>query len=125
MSKIDNRDVKYLGVPNICFSLLSDDDKREELYAQQRIERGFDDSETWSLSGTMSAFLLPRLTRFIELDSRNTVRDQETIDHFNNFKKLLELENRDNGIRIFTDDENIMIEKGLDAFKEIFFKMWW
>ena len=43
------KDPKYLGIPNICFSLTEDTDRRESEYKEQRIQRGFDDSETWSL----------------------------------------------------------------------------
>jgi len=34
----------------------------------QRLQRGFDDSITWSLDATVSEFLLPRLRRFKEIN---------------------------------------------------------
>ena len=46
--KSKTTDPKYLGVPNICFSLTSPTDDREAEYSIQRKERGFDSSETWS-----------------------------------------------------------------------------
>lgn len=55
------KDPKYLGIPNIQFSLTDKTDEREEKFSQQRIERGFDDSETWSLDCTITKFILPRL----------------------------------------------------------------
>lgn len=55
------KDPKYLGIPNIQFSLTDKDDKREKNFSKQRIERGFDDSETWSLDSTITSFILPRL----------------------------------------------------------------
>ena len=60
-------DVKYIGVPNVCFSQTEKDDKREIEFLKQRLERGFDDSETWSLSDTVGLFTLPRLKRFKEV----------------------------------------------------------
>jgi hypothetical protein len=42
-----------------------------------------------------------------------------------NFISLLENEVRDNGTRIFTEDEMITNQKGLDAFKRLFFNLWW
>ena len=117
------KDSKYLGVPNICFSLTSSDDKREERFTKQRIERGFDDSETWSLSGTLANFLLPRLIRFNELDT--SIRSDQEQEDYDNFQRLLELEIRDDGARVFTHEEDLLIEKGLDAFKRLFFDMWW
>jgi len=123
MSNPNPKDIKYLGVPNVCFSLIDANDKRDELYANQRIDRGFDDSETWSLSGTMASFLLPRLIRFIKLD--NSVRDAEFMEDLNNFRKLLELEIRDNGARNFTIEEKNTVSKGLKAFEKIFLLLWW
>ena len=53
---------------NLNFSLLNNpEDERWEKYKQQRIERGFDDSETWSLDATIIKFVLPRLKRFKEI----------------------------------------------------------
>lgn len=40
---------------------------RDEIFAQQRLERGFDDSDTWSLDYTLACWLLPRLKRFREV----------------------------------------------------------
>jgi hypothetical protein len=61
-----SRDIKYLGVPNISFSLIDKVDDREELYSKQRIERGFDDSELWSLDSTIAKFIAPRLEEYIK-----------------------------------------------------------
>lgn len=40
------------GIKNVNFSLISKDDNRFEAYKKQRLERGFDDSEMWSLDCT-------------------------------------------------------------------------
>ena len=37
---------------------------REELWAKQREERGFDDGELWNLDYTIAEFVLPRLKEF-------------------------------------------------------------
>jgi len=57
-------DIKYLGIPNICFSVTDNDDDREEEYRRQRIERGFDDSEIWNLDLTIAKFILPRIKHY-------------------------------------------------------------
>jgi hypothetical protein len=44
--KAKSVDVKYLGIPNICFSLTDKNDKREKKLSKQRMVRGFDDSPT-------------------------------------------------------------------------------
>lgn len=45
-------------------STLRRDDPRRENYRQQRKERGFDDTELWSLDITILMFVLPRLKAF-------------------------------------------------------------
>ena len=55
------------GIPNVNFTLIDRDDERWKKYQQQRLERGFDDSELWSLDGTITSFILPRLKRFKEI----------------------------------------------------------
>lgn len=44
------------------------DDNTREQYAKQRAERGFDDSELWCFSQTVSRFLVDRLKALKELD---------------------------------------------------------
>ena len=61
MKKIDPLEC---NVPNICFSHatgLPKNDDRLETYKEQRLERGFDDSELWNLDITIINFILPRL----------------------------------------------------------------
>lgn len=40
---------------------------RDELFARQRAERGWDDGDTFSLDCTVAKFMLPRLQRYREL----------------------------------------------------------
>lgn len=56
------------SIPNVCYSLIKDPDvvkaikpKTKKLYKEQRLTRGFDDSEVWDLRTAASKFLLPRL----------------------------------------------------------------
>lgn len=70
VNSLDRTDIKYMGVPNVCFSLTDASDDREEKFAKQRLERGFDGSETWSLDGTIAKFTLPRLKVFRETVER-------------------------------------------------------
>jgi len=62
-------DPKEIGIPNINFSidLTNEKDERNELFKQQRLERGFDDSELWNLDMTFVEFMLPRIKRFREV----------------------------------------------------------
>jgi hypothetical protein len=42
--------------------------KRAKVFEKQRINRGFDDSETWCLDVVIARFVLPRLKRFKEVN---------------------------------------------------------
>ena len=54
------------GIPNVNFSVIDNfvPKKLVAEYKQQRIERGFDDTECWNLDLTFSGFILPRLIQF-------------------------------------------------------------
>ena len=56
------------GVGYSLAPTLPQNDDRLEGFARQRAERGFDDTETWSLASTIAAFALPRLKRFKEVN---------------------------------------------------------
>lgn len=119
------QDIKYLNIPNVCFSLTSKDDKREEQFKKQRMERGFDDSETWSLRDTIANFIIPRLEIYQELDKQATVREQVLLDKIELFLQAMKLTARDNGTTIYTDEEEEILRDGLKAFPEIFMSLWW
>lgn len=118
---LDPVDIKYLGIPNICFSITSKDDKREIDFIKQRLERGFDDSETWSLRDTIALFILPRLKRYQEITNDN----DELVYDINYFIKAMELISRDNGSCIHTPEEENQIIEGLEKFPKIFMSLWW
>jgi hypothetical protein len=59
--------VDALGVPELCFSfadtlpeITKKDMARRERYRKQRLRRGWDDTETWSLDTTVPLFILRR-----------------------------------------------------------------
>jgi hypothetical protein len=64
---VKKADPKYIGVPNVCFSLVDKDGQREKAYVKQRLTVGFDDSETWSLDTVMARFT-PHYSDYLELD---------------------------------------------------------
>jgi len=119
------RDPKYLNIPNICFSLTDEDDRREPEYIQQRLENGFDDSETWSLRDTIALFIIPRLKRYEEIANETLERDPKLIKNINDFLIAMELISRDKGTCIFTEKEKKQVRKGLKNFHKIFMSLWW
>lgn len=119
-------DPKYLNIPNIQFSLTDKNDGREIKFSKQRINRGFDDSETWSLDSTISKFILPRLKVFNDVKISHppsiTMSEWTLI-----IKKIItgfELLLKDNESYI-TGEDKILIEEGLDLFRKHFLDLWW
>lgn len=83
-------------------------------------ERGFDDSETWSLEVTFAKFMLPRFIRFRELHKERIAEDAEFVEAMNDIRQMLEVTAKD----VARDNEKI-VDKGLEAFKNYFFRLWW
>lgn len=114
------------GIPNVCFSLVDPEDDRWEAYTKQRLERGFDISETWNLDGTIARFIYPRLKAFIE-DVKNmgcypgNMTFDEWLKILEDMLKGFELLVSD---EIKTKDEDEIIEKSLDLFRKYFFNLW-
>lgn len=117
------KDPKYLGIPNICFSLTDKTDNREEAFSKQRIERGFDDSETWSLDGTIAKFIIPRLERFLEVNPCGESKEfKEDCELFLNSMKYY---NNRQVPDLLKSEEYKLYKQGLEAFPRIFQGLWW
>jgi len=118
-------DIKYLGVPNLCFSLTDENDDREVFFKKQRLERGFDDSETWSLRDTIANFIIPRLERYEEMAKKHLIREPELVEEIDCFLNAMKLIAKDNGGCFWDDEEKLVVEKGLNVFPKIFMSLWW
>ena len=125
MKKKQHRiDPMSCNVPNICFSYMEHGDDRWGDMKRQRLSRGFDDSETWSLDATIAKFIAPRLERFIEI-YKDFVDDSES-QYVPKMEQALE------AFRMYFNDEDLFDEEnfnkmmeGLKAFAEIFPALWW
>jgi hypothetical protein len=122
---LKDKDPKYLGIPNICFSIVSKDDRRDSEFKNQRIQRGFDDSETWCLTSTIAQFILPRLKRYEEIADEILLRDVQLTDDIKSFIKAMELVNKDGSGGILTKEEEIEMISGIEKFPKIFRTLWW
>lgn len=118
-------DFKYMQIPNICFSLTDSQDKREMEFKKQRLERGFDDSETWSLRDTIANFIIPRLERYEEIAKDFLKREPELVEDIECFLNAMKLVSRDDGALILTKEEEKQMWRGLEAFPKIFMSLWW
>ena len=123
-----------LGRENVNFSLVKpeENDERAKKYKEQRMTRGFDDSETWNLDITISKFLVPRLKAFNECNngfpSRLTKKKwnkilEEMIEGFELYIK------KDDWV--FEQDLNernekyAKVNKALKHFSKYFYDLWW
>jgi len=117
-------DPKYIGVPNICFSDIDTGDERESKFRQQRIERGFDDSEMWTLKDTIARFIIPRLERYEEIAKDVLIRDEKLIENINKFIIAMKLTIK-NKTRVSLDkDEEKQLLDGLKSFHKMFNSLW-
>ena len=122
---MDKIDIKYSNIPNVCFSLSNKDDKREVEFSKQRKERGFDDSELWSLRDTIANFIIPRLERFRDIEIiPYSDNDKEYLNDVEKVISTFKIITRDNGSYIVTDEENELVKEGLEIFSEIFMTLW-
>lgn len=117
------QDPKELGIPNINFSIYTGNDpKRNKKFKKQRIERGFDDSELWSLRDVYAKFMLPRLIEFRK-KVVNIIEVEETyledLDYvIDTFKIIIE---NDSILDLKTEKR---ITKGLYLFSDMYLTLW-
>lgn len=122
------------GIPNVNFTLIDREDERWKEYQQQRLERGFDDSELWSLDSTITSFILPRLKRFKEITCGypSDISEQEWNDKLEKMITAFEyLENEDlglddtkSGIDRWAAREKV-INEGLELFIKHYNSLWY
>lgn len=103
--------------------------RRDVKFLWQRITRGFDDSETWSLDYSLAKIILPRLKRFRELDPCFIPTDM-THDEWNAIldKIIYAFEYAASDTRWeigFGNEESARVDEGLKLFAKYYFAMWW
>ena len=99
--------------------LAKNTDNRYKGFVKEIENRGFADDELWSLCGTISEFILPRLIAFSKTE--NCVGSRKKIKKMIKAFKLI---HRDNGSWTFTKEENKAVTKGLRIFSDNFMGLW-
>ena len=117
-----------MGIPNICFSLIDKDDKREERFSKQRIERGFDDSETWCLASAIAKFIVPRIERFREIEcgvpsATDGSEDWKVV--LEKIQTAFELVLKNDASWIWTNEEKEQFREGMYLFRDYYLDLWW
>ena len=95
-------------------------------YWWQRRVRGWDDSDTWSLSSTIATFTLPRLKRLVELNNGypgDMTKKQWDLMLLDMIYALEVCEREADGIVADADWDRV--NKGLRDFGERFRDLWW
>jgi len=117
----------------------------------QRITRGWDDSDTWSLDHTIAKYILPRLKRFREIGRNSCPVLHESFEFDRDFEEWNEIldkmilafelivddeksyfdnlnagsdEEMGNYIE-YSEDRNLKINTGMDLFCKYFNHLWW
>lgn len=107
-----------------CANELPKNDKRRKKYVKQRKKRGFDDTETWSLSCSFARFAIPRLKRFKKLnngyppDLTEKQWDRLLDEMIDGFKEVLKED-------MAKDYDRLKITRGLEAFSKYYMALWW
>lgn len=139
------------NVPNIYFGHVKEhNDSRYKKYKKQRLERGFDDSETWNLDNTFVDFIIPRLERYLEISKEVIAHEHKDLININkvldglkiyqryneypfnpiiniynsgNFEYKKELFEDENYVKEFID--YLKIKDAFDLFPKIIHTLWW
>lgn len=125
MNNVDPR-----GIKNVNFTLGDENDEREPEWKAQRLTRGFDDTEMWSLDCTIAEFIAPRLKVFLE--QAEQIEDHPGQITFQEWKGILE--QMIEGFEIYpnrfhwTEEESDAnwkkVDKALSLFHKWFFNLW-
>lgn len=118
------------GIKNVNFSLIKENDERFEAYKKQRLERGFDDSELWSLDCTIAEFIAPRLKAFKEHveqigDHPSSVSEKEWQKILNEMVEGFEIyPNHFHWTHEESEENWKKVNKALSHFHKYFFALW-
>lgn len=115
------------GIKNVNFTLINETDSRWEVFKEERLQDGFDDSETWSLDSTIAKFVYPRLKSFYNDGDMVGYPASMTLEEWKNIVGTM-LE----AFRLYAttdslewgEKENKVISKGLKLFAKHFSELW-
>lgn len=130
---VDPLNQKNLNFSHECAS--DSNDLRFDIWHQQRLSNGFDETELWHLYVSIAKFVLPRLIAFKSTTKgtpcsfASDVTWKEAIDKMIfAFKFIVDDKNLqemdDNGNMVLTEDGK-KCKEGLQLFTDNFFNLWW
>ena len=118
---------KHMSVARLISKIKYATEKRQRRFFWQRITRGWDDSETWSLDQPLAKLIAPRLRRFSELRGGHPhgMTEQEWHDTIMKMVDAFEWYASDER---WGKDEFKNIEKhqeGIELFAKHYAGLWW
>jgi hypothetical protein len=96
--------------------------ERVKKFKQQYLEQGFCDEDTWNLDIHLAKLILPRLKRYKEL-ATGVIKIDFPLDDMIEAFQILHDVNFDKWK--LKDEKWSKVEKGLKAFAEYYFRLWW
>lgn len=113
------------GIPNVNFSLITEQDERWEEFKQQRLEQGFDESEIWALDVTIAKFIYPRLKFFYNDGDINSIPYGLTKEQWCNIiKQMIDAFEILSNDEVATKEQDEIVNKGLDLFTKYYGHLW-
>ncbi|MFA5071105.1 MAG: hypothetical protein WC511_01905 [Candidatus Pacearchaeota archaeon] len=109
------------GIPNVNFSIFNPKDDRADRFKKERLERGFDESETWDLRTTLARFALPRVKEYLRI----VTFQGENKEHIKDVKDIivaLELIAND---EVMVEEKVKKVKKGLKKLGDNWLGLWW
>lgn len=94
--------------------------KRDVRFLYQRLTRGWDDSETWSLDYSLAKIILPRLERYRDIVPHDDI-SLEDLDKMIAAFKFAGSEER----WVAPHEEFLKHQEGLKLFADKYFGLWW
>lgn len=103
-------------------------DKRQAKWRAQRKKRGFDDTETWSLRDSFTAYILPRLRRYRETRAGypgcfNSREEWDAI--LGQMIAAFEIVEKETGVGPVSKKEWRQYERGMRLFAKWYMALWW
>lgn len=101
--------------------------KRSVRFFFQRLLRGWDDSETWSLDYSLAKIIAPRLKRFKEVTCGHPADSTEKQWNEDLDKMIAAFEFLGSEERWSNTDKNKWneVQEGIDLFSKHFINLWW
>lgn len=118
-------------IPNVCFTLEPNDPE----FVKQRIENGFDESETWNLERTVVMFVTPRLRMLADRIIGNHEFpggyykcyedwEKDLLFVLNNFEEMIEVAKKSDFTGIWDEENADNYRKAMELFGKILPHLW-